>query len=204
MLPMSWTIPLAAAWLALVLTLTGCATGKSQMQPQENFASTSTFSRTYGAPPAETCEAARRALLSQGYVLDTATKDIVHGRKNFQPVAETHIEMEIRVVCTPETRSGKSTLGFVTAQQDRFALKKNANSASLGVGVLGSVSLPFSASEDSMVRIGSETISSSDFYERLFALIGRFLLDEEEEDTQDDGGGKPPASAVPTAPVKTP
>ncbi len=196
----------SAASLAAVLAgLSGCAAivNRSPVPVQEHFGSTTTFSRTFGATPGETCEAARRALLSQGYVINSATKDLVHGRKNFQPGSETHIEMEIRVVCAPETRSGKSTLGFVTAQQDRFALKKSNNSASLGVGALGSVSLPFSASDDSMVRVASETIASEEFYERLFALIGRFLLDEEEEEAQDDGGGRPatagltpPASAL--------
>lgn len=182
---------LACGALALML-LTGCQFPRQPLAPQEHFDSSSTFSRSFGAAPAETCEAARRALLSQGYLINTATKDLVDGRKNFQPAVDTHVQMEIRVVCAPETRSGKSTLGFVTAQQDRFSLKKSATAASLGVGAVGSLSLPFSASDDSLVRIGSQTIDDQEFYERLFLLINRFLLDEDEEDIQQDGGGRPP------------
>jgi hypothetical protein len=184
--------------LSLVL-LSGCQLPRQPLAPQEQFDSSSTFSRSFSATPAETCEAARRALLSQGYLINTATKDLVDGRKNFQPAVDTHVQMEIRVVCAPETRSGKSTLGFVTAQQDRFSLKKSATAASVGVGAVGSLSLPFTASDDSMVRIGSETISTQDFYERLFQLINRFLLDEDEEEKQQEGGGRPPHPDRPAA-----
>ena len=182
----------ACSLLLCLAVLSGCQLPRAPLAPQELFDSSSTFSRSFGAPPADTCEAARRALLSQGYVINTATKDLVHGRKNFQPAMDTHVEMEIRVVCAPETRSGKSTLGFVTAQQDRFALKKSNTAASVGVGAVGSVSLPVSASDDSLVRIGSETIATQDFYERLFVLINRFLLDEDEEESQQEGGGRGP------------
>ncbi len=178
------------ACLAAVALLAACQLPRQPLPQLETFASSTTFSRTYGATPAHTCEAARRALLSQGYVIYTANKELVHGRKNFQPGMETHVEMEIRIVCAPETRNGQSTLAFVSAQQDRFALKKSATAASVGVGAVGSLSLPFSASDDSMVRVGSETISHEDFYEKLFVLVQRFLLDEEEEEQQGDGGGR--------------
>jgi hypothetical protein len=189
---------LALGALPLAL-LTGCQLPRQKLAPQEHFDSSSTYSRSFGATPAETCEAARRALLSQGYLINTATKDLVDGRKNFQPAVDTHVQMEIRIVCAPETRNGTSTLGFVTAQQDRFSLKKSATAASLGVGAVGSLSLPFTASDDSLVRIGSETIAAQEFYERLFLLINRFLLDEDEENGQQDGGGRPPHPDKPAA-----
>ncbi|MEG1456591.1 MAG: DUF2242 domain-containing protein, partial [Comamonas sp.] len=56
--------------------------------------------------------------------------------------------------------------------------KKSANSASLGVGALGSLSLPFAASNDSMVKVGSETIAVDAFYENFFDLVKRFLQSE--------------------------
>ena len=79
----------------------------------------------------------------------------------------------------PDSADGKVSLGFVTALQDSYALKKSNNSASLGVGVLGSVSLPFSSSNDSMVRVASETISSESFYDRFFDLVRRYLVVDE-------------------------
>lgn len=76
-------------------------------------------------------------------MINTAQADLVEGRKRFQPEPESQLQMEIRVVCRPETVDGKVSLGFVTALQDVYALKKSNNSASLGVGAPGSVSLPF-------------------------------------------------------------
>ena len=72
--------------------------------------------------------------------------------------------------------NGKVSLGFVTALQDVYALKKSNNSASLGVGALGSVSLPFSSSNDAMVKVASKTITADAFYDRFFDLVKRFLV----------------------------
>ena len=172
-----------AVWLAvmggLAALLAGCAVPPKLLPTQEKFASATTYSRLFDATSAQTCEASRRALLSQGYVISTAREDLIEGRKNFQPDAESHMQMEIRVVCAPDTADGKVSLGFVTALQDSYALKKSNNSASLGVGVLGSVSLPFSSSNDSMVRVASETISSESFYDRFFDLVRRYLVVDE-------------------------
>ncbi len=170
-----------AFWGALgcAALLAGCSMPLQSVPMQESFNSSETFTRLFDASPKQTCEASRRALLSQGYVITSSSAEQVQGQKSFQPDHETHLQMEIRVVCAPESRDGQLTLGFVTALQDRYALKKSNNSASLGVGALGSVSVPLSASNDSMVRIASETISSEKFYDSFFAVVQRYLsLDE--------------------------
>src|SRR5450830_1248868 len=87
--------------------LSACTTPTKRLLPQEAFGSTSTYSRMFDASPAETCEAARRALLSQGYVINMSKDDLVLGQKSFQPDAESHLQMEIRVVCAPESKDGK-------------------------------------------------------------------------------------------------
>ena len=168
--PVAWGLALSVLGL-----LSACAVPTKPLPPQEAFSSTSTYSRLFDASPAKTCEAARRALLSQGYVIKVAKDDLVLGQKSFQPEAESHLQMEIRVVCAPESKSGEISLAFVTALQDRYTLKKTNTSASLGVGVLGSVSLPFSSGDDSLVKVASETISSELFYDRFFDLVRRYL-----------------------------
>lgn len=156
--------------------LAGCGSQAKSFASQEEFNSTVTYSRLFDATAAQTCEASRRALLSQGYIISSAREDMVEGRKSFQPEPESHLQMEIRVVCAPDTPDGKVSLGFVTALQDVYTLKKSNISASLGVGGLGSVSLPFSSSNDAMVKVGSKTISSDVFYERFFDLVKRYLV----------------------------
>lgn len=160
----------------LLALLAACGAPVKQFPLQEKFDSTATYSRLFDATATQTCEAARRALLSQGYIINTARGDLVEGQKSFQPEPESHLQMVIRVVCAPDTTDGKVSLGFVTALQDRYALKKSNNSASLGVGAIGSVSLPFSSGSETMVKIGSETISTDAFYDRFFDLVRRYLL----------------------------
>lgn len=183
---LSWMRCNATVWLMGLVSLsgllTGCGAPVKAFPSQEQFSSTATYSRLFDATAAQTCEAARRALLSQGYIIATAREDLVAGQKSFQPEPESHLQMEIRVVCAPDSSDGKVSLGFVTALQDVYALKKSNNSASLGVGVIGSVSLPFSSSNDSMVKVGSKTISSDAFYDRFFDLVKRYLVVDERVD----------------------
>jgi len=140
----------------------------------EEFDSASTYSRSFAASAGETCEAARRALLSQGYLINQAKSDLVDGRKNFQPNSDNHVQLVFRIVCVADA-SGKGSTAFVSALEDRYALKKSNNSASLGVGGLGSISLPFSSSDDSLVKVASETIPTGKFYQRFFVLVERYL-----------------------------
>lgn len=168
-----------AATLCLAVLLGGCTTQKA-VRPalQEKFGSDETFSRLMAAPPAQSCEAARRALLSQGYILVSTKPDLIDAKKSFQPAPESQLEMMIRVVCLPETPADQLSLVFVTAIQDSYALKKSATSASVGLGGIGSVSLPFASSSDALVKVGSETISSDKFYDSFFDLVRRYLVDD--------------------------
>lgn len=183
---------MSAIALCAVTLLAGCATTGSVpvfYGPQEKFGSVATYSRLFDATPAQTCEASRRALLSQGYLINTTTAEMVEGKKSFQPSPETHLQMVIRVVCVPDSPSGKVSLGFVTALQDSYALRKTNNSASLGVGALGSVSLPIAASSDSLVKVGSETIASDVFYDSFFDLIKRYLAADDVPPEASASGG---------------
>ncbi len=171
-----WSQMIALCLVALSTLLAGCAAPSKVFSPQESFDSVATYSRLFDASPAQTCEAARRALLSQGYIINTHVAEMVEGKKNFQPEADAHLQMMIRVVCVPESAQGKVSLGFVTAVQEQYTLKKSNNSASLGVGGVGSVSLPLLSSDEALVKVGSETIASDTFYDSFFDLIKRYLV----------------------------
>ena len=170
--------------LLAVTALAGCAwqPGTNGRVPHsvyqhERFQADETFSRLFDASVGDTCEAARRALLSQGYVITASRADAISGSKRFQPEGEVHMEISFTVVCVPEGSSGRLSTAFVSAQQDRYVIKKVANNTSLGVGALGSISVPLSASEESLVKVGSETIPAGQFYDRYFALMARLLAD---------------------------
>ena len=171
------------AALCAVAAIAGCAlppgVGRSpaSVYQQERFQSDETFSRLFDANVRDTCEAARRALLSQGYIITVARSDAITGSKRFQPEGEVHIEISFHVVCVPEGPDGVLATAYVSAQQDRYVLKKLPNNTSLGVGPFGSISVPLSSSEDSLVKVGSETIPAGQFYDRYFALVQRQLGD---------------------------
>ena len=94
-----------AGALAIIAMLAGCGSTIPQHVPvQESFGSTETFSRMFDASPAQTCEAARRALLSQGYVVQSTVDEQLDARKRFQPADETHVQIEFHVECAPISR----------------------------------------------------------------------------------------------------
>ncbi len=167
------------ALLGTVLVLGACSTLNTTPAPltgyqPEAFNST-THSRHFAAPADRTCEAARRALLSQGYMVTAASGQEVTARKYFQPDAEHHVQLEFRVVCAPEGRGQLASVAFASALKDQYVVRKVKESASLGVGGIGSLSLPLEGSMDSMVKVASETVATAEVYERLFNLMGEYL-----------------------------
>lgn len=163
--------------MTLVACLGACSTSPSRLPvyDTEKFDAASPYARRIARNAPTACEAARRALLSQGYVLTSARPDGVDGRKNFQPGGEAHVQLELHVTCETQPGNDRESMVFVNATQDTYALKKSNSSASVGVGPFGSLSLPFGASDDSLVKVASVTVAEPNFYKRFFALVDRFV-----------------------------
>lgn len=173
---MSRSSVFGALGLALVLAgVSGCSSKKTAVYEHENFDDSGTFSRSFPVSEAGSCEAARRALLSQGYIITSSGANQIAGNKSFQQNSENHLQISFNVTCAPDSSDEQRSTMFANALQDRYALKKSNTSASLGVGVLGSVSMPIGSSDDSMVKVASETVTAPQFYERYFALVESFL-----------------------------
>lgn len=170
----------AIAAILLLGLLTSCGSTRSTVAVYQNegFEANETFSRLFDADVDATCEAARRALLSQGYVLSTLKRDFISASKNFQPEGEVHVQIVFNVVCAPEGGQEHVSTAYVNAIQDRYALKKSPNSATVGVAAFGSLSIPLAASDDSLVKVASETIPAGPFYDRFFALMQRNLAQQ--------------------------
>lgn len=184
--------PLLAALLTVALS--GCSLPRQTVQQYEEFTANNVYAQSFPGTAEANCEAARRALLSQGYVIGEASASLVRARKNFQPDREKHMQIEFYVVCAPNARGSDSTTVFANAVRETYSLRKSSNSASLGVGSLGSVSLPFGSTDESLVKVASETIPSQSFYARFFELVESYLdymPDEQEGEppTADPAGG---------------
>ncbi|KLD69757.1 DUF2242 domain-containing protein [Xanthomonas pisi] len=163
------------ALLGALATLAGCGGSKGDsMLMRESFNSDDTYSRSVAATSPQACEAARRVLLSQGYAVTRADAAAVEGSKNFQlKEADQSEQLNLRISCA--TQDGGKAQIFVSALQDRYALKKSSTSASVGVGVLGSLSLPVGSSGDSLVRVSSTTVQDAAFYKRFFERLNSYL-----------------------------
>ncbi len=212
---MSKSLSLSAPRLGCALAfslaaLSGCSSQKPAMYEHEEFSDSGTYSRNYPVSDASSCEAARRALLSQGYIITSSDPKQLSGHKSFQQTGETHMEISFSVTCAADGNGNTSSTMFANALQDRYALKKVNNSASLGVGVLGSVSMPIGSTDDSMVKVASETVTSAKFYDRYFALVDVYLPAEAKKAAHivdkpkaDLGVPEPKAEAKPEAKAET-
>lgn len=192
---------LAASLLAVTLSACGGRAADSTLL-RESFDSGDMYSRSVPGTPAQACEAARRTLLSQGYAIVRADPDAVEGNKNFQPREDEHEQLVLRVSCAAR---GDEALVFISAVQDRYALKKSPTSASVGVGALGSVSLPFGSNDDSLVKVASSTVQDGDFYRRFFTRLQQYLPAAKASTPEPAPAAPvPPAPPVPAAPVPEP
>ncbi|WP_313369570.1 DUF2242 domain-containing protein [Achromobacter animicus] len=199
--------PLSAT---LTAVLAGCSSPKPVYE-REDFAQTDTYSRSVPAASNAACDAGRRALLSQGYLIDKYEPSRVTGHKNFEGEDGQHTQISFNVECASDGSASDRTTVFANAVQDRYSIKRTGNSASVGVSVLGQVSMPFGGSDDSLVKTASQTVTRPKFYDGFFQLLQRFLPDAQaaaaphEPTVRTKGAAPKPAPApAPADPVVAP
>ena len=164
--------------LAAVFVLAACGSKRSRSEAPplgEVFGAEDTYSRSYPVAPDVACEATRRALLGQGYIIKQATTESLEASKHFQPESDTHTQLNVRATCVPQVDG--SAIVFINAVQERYALKGQSSSASVGVSMIGSVSVPvpIGGGNANLVRVGSNTVQNQQFYTRLFDRVGFYL-----------------------------
>lgn len=165
MLRLARLFPLAAL---VSLAIVGCASSSRSVFEGESFATESPFVTWSTREPVAACELGRRALLSQGYQVDNTDPEAIRGEKLFQPKYDNSVRLDITLVCLP---SNVGAAIYANARQTHFELKSAASSTGLSVAGVGSISLPWAADKESLVKVGEETVVDPDFYRRLFALI---------------------------------
>jgi hypothetical protein len=192
-------VSVSSVSLALLLTACGSERPKAVYE-QENFAQNQTYSRSYPADYKVACDAGRRALLSQGYAIDRMSGDTISGHKNFIDLEGRNTQITFNVNCAPDSTGPNQSQVFANAVQDSFSLKKSSTAASVGVGILGSVSLPFSSTDDALVKTSSLTVTRAQFYGGFFDLLQQYLAVSQLEQPEEV---KKPRSkpAAPPAPV---
>lgn len=154
----------------VLLLLAGCGSGK--VYREESFELESPFRKDVNATENMACEAARRALLGQGYALQDSPADSAKGTKQFQPNEKFNVVLQVDVVCK-DSSSGATV--FANAVQTRYELKKSRQSTSVSVPAVGAISVPWGETTEAQIKVGSETIRDEKFYERFFGLMEKYL-----------------------------
>jgi hypothetical protein len=160
----------SAAFAALYgLLLSACTTTKTARSYQtETFPSETPFQYYSSREPENACEIGKRALLSQGYQIDDAKSLNIRGEKYFRPKVDEATRLTITLVCLP---SALGAVIYANALETQFEMKSKGSNAGVSVSALGSVSLPWSIDKDTLVKVGEETVTAPDFYQRLFELV---------------------------------
>jgi hypothetical protein len=174
-----------AALAALALLVTGCATRKVDIA-QQSISATAPFSQTFRGSGDAVCWSVKRALLSQGYMLDRPGESgVLTGTRDFQPEPKLNVSYRLQTTCA-DNRDGTSIV-FVTAQREDSQLQKMKQTTSLGVGP-ATLTMP-SGSARVLGVIRRETIQDPNFYHTFFALVDRYVQQErlaEEQRPHDD------------------
>lgn len=165
-----WFLPVATAILIAVTLTSACSTTSkpTRVHQKESFAMDTPFVYYSNRDPEAACEIGKRALLSQGYqILDDRPLN-PRGEKLFQPVSEHVTRLNITLVCLP---SSLGAVIYANALETYYELKSQGTSAGVSVSGMGSLSLPWTSTRDTLVKIGEETITQPEFYQRFFDLI---------------------------------
>jgi hypothetical protein len=159
------------ACAAAIALLTGCA----HHPPPKQFSTAAPFSRTFTGSGDAVCWSVKRALLSQGYMLDRPNDaGVLTGSRDEQPKPKLNVTVRLQTTCA-DNRNGTSIV-FVTATREENQLQKMKQTTSLGVGP-ATLTMP-SGSARVLGTVRRETIKDPEFYGQFFTLVQGYVDQE--------------------------
>jgi hypothetical protein len=163
-----WALLLAGALVA------GCASHKHELAA-DSITAKAPFSKTFRGSGDAVCWSVKRALLSQGYMLDKAADNgVLTGTRDYQPNDKLNVSYHLQTTCA-DNRDGTSVV-FVTATREDSQLQKMKQTTSMGVGP-ATLTMP-SGSARVLGTVRRETIVDPDFYQRFFDLVQNYIGQE--------------------------
>jgi len=161
---------------AAALACGGCASRKVDVA-QASISTQAPFSRTFEGAGDAVCWSVKRALLSQGYMLDRPGESgVLTGTRDFQPDPKLNVSYHLQTTCA-DNRDGSSIV-FVTAEREDSRLQKMKQSTSVGVGP-ATLTMP-SGSAQVLGVVRRETVKDPAFYARFFSLVQSYIDQEQE------------------------
>lgn len=177
------TVRRSVMLLAAAALVTGCASHKHELA-RDSFNETAPFSKTLTGAGDTVCWSVKRALLSQGYMLDHPDESgsVLTGTRDFQPKPKMNVAIHLQATCA-DNRNGTSIV-FVIATREDSRLQKMKQSTSAGIGP-AMITLP-SGSAKVLGVVRRETISDPTFYDRFFQLIEEYVTQDQSARTAPD------------------
>ncbi len=163
----------APAWAASVaiVVLSGCA----HHPPPQQFTASAPFSRTFTGSGDTVCWSVKRALLSQGYMLDRPNDSgVLTGSRDDQPKPKLNVTTRLQTTCA-DNRNGTSIV-FVTAEREENKLQKMKQTTSVGVGP-ATLTMP-AGSARVLGTVRRETVKDPVFYNQFFGLVQNYVDQE--------------------------
>src|ERR1700760_3485027 len=159
----------------LAIAATGLMAGCAHHPPPREFSADAPFSRNFTGSGDAVCWSVKRALLSQGYMLDRPNDaGVMTGSRDEQPEPKLNVTTRLQTTCA-DNRNGTSIV-FVTATREENELQKMKQTTSMGVGP-ATLTMP-SGSARVLGTVRRETIKDPDFYGQFFALVQNFVDQE--------------------------
>jgi hypothetical protein len=142
----------------------------------DNFTIQAPFSHTFAGNGDSVCWSVKRAMLSQGYMLDRPSESgILTGSRDYQPKPKLNVTVHLQTTCA-DNRNGTSIV-FVTATREESKLQKMKQTTSVGVGP-ATLTMP-AGSAQVLGVVGRETIQDSRFYDDFFTLVQGYTDQEQ-------------------------
>ena len=174
------------AWgavLAVAALLSSCASHKHELA-QDSISAGAPFSKTFRGSGDVVCWSVKRALLSQGYMLDRNNENgVLTGTRDYQPSDKLNVSYHLQTTCA-DNRDGTSIV-FVTATREDSQLQKMKQTTSMGVGP-ATLTMP-SGSARVLGTVRRETVHDPNFYQSFFGLVQGYV--EQERASEDSRPG---------------
>lgn len=160
--------------LSALFALGGCASGKAAKDTGP-FTTAAPFSRTISGSGDSVCWSVKRALLSQGYMLDRPTDaGVLTGTMDYQPKPKENVTIHLQTTCA-DNRDGTSIV-FATASREENRLQKMKQTTSAGIGP-ATITMP-AGSAKVLGTVSRETIQDPAFYNSFFSLVAKYVAQE--------------------------
>jgi hypothetical protein len=181
-------VSIAGSLAAAAALQAGCA-----HHPPPQFTEAAPFSKTFSGSGDAVCWSVKRALLSQGYMLDRPNDaGVLTGTKDEQPKPKLNVTTRLQTTCA-DNRNGTSIV-FVTATRETNKLQKMKQTTSMGVGP-ATLTMP-SGSAQVLGTVSRETIKDPAYYDQFFNLVQGYIGQErvsQSQGTDGDSQGNRPA-----------